>query len=245
MLLVLVPLGSLPVSCRLPCKCLEENPTAEAVIRQYDWVPSPENATVQERGLCENDAVHRFYTTDSRPAAVLSAYASMLNDGGWSIGNGTASLTATDGSRHLVIDARGRRVDASIDVYVWPSAPDDASCRICDGGDGESDDGLFDGVPEPEGATWDCDDDCNCGGLRRSYTAVRAPGDIVSAYASTLGPEWSIESGRGGLNATHGLHYLVASANAAGDETFFDVCIWPVWPEGAARDCPCQEVGGD
>ena len=219
-------------------------------------VPEPEGATYQATDSIQEGGLHGFYTSNSAPADVVTAYNSALEANGWTIQNTGgdpfgafgAGTTATQGERYLKINAGGPGGVSYIDICVWPAQPSDDNCgqnqnnNTLKGAavpsEGETG-GLLANVPEPEGVTYQATDSIQEGGLHGYYTSNSAPGEIVSTYQSALeGNGWAIESSGGdpsgqfgaGLTATFEGRYLKMNAGGPGDMTFIDICVWPAQP---------------
>lgn len=104
---------------------------------------------------------------------------------------------------------------------------------------GDSASGLLAGVPDPDGASKESQDDVGSDGVHRYYTTTATPSEVVSSYTSALESNgWTIQnsgsggsrSGGGGLTATNGARYLVLSVEGPAGAAFIDLCVWPSQP---------------
>lgn len=105
---------------------------------------------------------------------------------------------------------------------------------------GDSANGLLAGVPDPDGASKESQDDVGSDGVHRYYTTTATPSEVVSSYTSALESNgWTIQNsgsgaswpgGGGGLTATNGARYLVLSVEGPAGAAFIDLCVWPSQP---------------
>jgi hypothetical protein len=182
-------------------------------------LPEPAGAEFKYEDVIREGGRHFYYTSDTSPDDVISAYSAALVNNGWTIrssggggdpfglfGSG-AGLTATYGPRYFKIHAGGQRGGTThIDACVWPAQPGDDDCdedtwREGSGKAtmGSSTGDLTDDVPEPADAQFKAEDRIQEGGLHYFYTSTKAPGDVVSNYEAALQDAgWNVKSAGGG-----------------------------------------------
>lgn len=102
-----------------------------------DGVPTPGSSTFIEKENCRG-GIHWYYTSNSAPNTLGTAYEAALKQNGWKIiernisGFGS-TLVATSGSRYLVYNVGGPPYGMMhINLCVWPSKPSDTDCGNCD-----------------------------------------------------------------------------------------------------------------
>jgi hypothetical protein len=126
------------------------SPTTAAAAASTDpmsGVPAPAGATQLRQDQLTGGGVHTAYTTTEPPAQVVSAYQAVLQGAGWTVQNsggggsaygGNAGLTATEGARHLSLEAGGPTGQTFVDLCVWTTKPSNNSCGS-DNDDNEND----------------------------------------------------------------------------------------------------------
>ena len=99
-----------------------------------------QNAEFKAEDAIQEGGRHFFFTSGAAPADLVSGYQTALEAAGWTILNsggggdpfgmfgGGAGLTATDGTRHLVLNAGGPAGQTFVDGCIWPSQPGDDNC---------------------------------------------------------------------------------------------------------------------
>ncbi len=103
-------------------------------------VPALENAEFKAEDAIQEGGRHFFFTSGAGPADVISGYQAALESAGWTILSsggggdpfgmfgGGAGLTATDGARHLTLNAGGPAGQTFIDGCIWPGRPSNDNC---------------------------------------------------------------------------------------------------------------------
>ena len=83
---------------------------------------------------------HYFFSSAESPTDVVGGYEAALTDAGWEILSsggggdpfglfgGGAGLTATDGTRYIVLNAGGPAGKTFIDGCIWPAKPANDNC---------------------------------------------------------------------------------------------------------------------
>lgn len=139
-----------PTTAASPTTAAGATPTtAAASTDPMSGVPAPAGATQINQDQLAGGGVHTAYTTTEAPAQVVSAYQTVLQGAGWTVQNsggggsaygGNAGLTATEGARHLSLEAGGPTGQTFVDLCVWTSKPSNNSCGSDNDNDNDEDD---------------------------------------------------------------------------------------------------------
>jgi hypothetical protein len=100
-------------------------------------IPAPPNAKTLGSSTLSSGGEEASYSTAANASDVITSYKAALTAAGWTVtgsgGSGSehgggAGLQATNGPRHLVIDAGGPAGTTFVHVCVWPAKPNDDHC---------------------------------------------------------------------------------------------------------------------
>ena len=96
-------------------------------------VAPPPNSRPLDRQSLPAGGERATYMTSATPAGVISFYKQILPAEGWTVTDsdeelGEASLEATNGRKHLALNADGPIGTTYVKVCVWPSRPSENHC---------------------------------------------------------------------------------------------------------------------